>query len=64
MKYGIVKSLYCTPATNIALYINWNLDKKLKEKKSRVHPYIDDSHKNFITQKKIRAKEMKKEYEV
>ena len=28
--YGNVKSLNCTPETNITLYVNWNLNKNLK----------------------------------
>ena len=28
--YGSVGSLYCTPETNITLYVNWNLNLKRK----------------------------------
>ena len=33
--YGRVESLYCTPETNITVYVNWNLKKNLKKKKKK-----------------------------
>ena len=34
MLYGSIKLLYCIPETNITLYVNWNLNKNLEEKKN------------------------------
>ena len=44
MLYVNVESLSCTPETNVTLYVNWNLNTNLKNKKTKLN-----SPKHFHT---------------
>ena len=38
------ESLNSIPKTNITLYVNWNLNKNLNKKKTRIYIYIKARH--------------------